>query len=101
MAEYIAREVLLAQLREMESYDASPMYWRGYDDCVETILKRLPPMLCRWYMGGGFGTKKNLSTSVPRRPSADLIITLRLRISNMVFIMRIGVRIAARRWTEA
>lgn len=39
MAEYIAREVLLAQLREMESYNASPMYRRGYDDCVETILK--------------------------------------------------------------
>ena len=26
MAEYIAREVLLAQLRAMESYNASPMY---------------------------------------------------------------------------
>ena len=39
MAEYIAREVLLAQLRAMESYNASPMYRRGYDDCVEAILK--------------------------------------------------------------
>lgn len=48
MAEYIAREVLLAQLRAIESYNASPMYRRGYDDCVEAILKRLPPMLYRW-----------------------------------------------------
>lgn len=39
MAEYIAREVLLAQLRAMESYNASPMYRRGYDDCVATVLK--------------------------------------------------------------
>ena len=39
MAEYIAREVLLAQLRAIESYNASPMYRRGYDDCVEAILK--------------------------------------------------------------
>lgn len=39
MAEYIAREELLAQLRAMESYNASPMYRRGYDDCVEAILK--------------------------------------------------------------
>ena len=38
MAEYIAREVLLAQLRAMESYNVSPMYRRGYDDCVVTIL---------------------------------------------------------------
>lgn len=38
MAEYIAREVLLAQLRAMESYNASPMYRRGYDDCVVTVL---------------------------------------------------------------
>lgn len=38
MAEYIAREELLAQLRAMESYNASPMYRRGYDDCVEAIL---------------------------------------------------------------
>lgn len=39
MAEYIAREELLAQLRAMESYNVSPMYRRGYDDCVEAILK--------------------------------------------------------------
>lgn len=39
MAEYIAREVLLAQLRAMESYNVSPMYRRGYDDCVTTVLK--------------------------------------------------------------
>lgn len=38
MAEYIAREVLLAQLRAMESYNVSPMYRRGYDDCVATVL---------------------------------------------------------------
>lgn len=38
MAEYIAREVLLAQLRAMESYNVSPMYRRGYDDCVVTVL---------------------------------------------------------------
>lgn len=39
MPEYIAREVLLAQLRAMESYNVSPMYRRGYDDCVATVLK--------------------------------------------------------------
>ena len=38
MAEYIAREVLLAQLRAIESYNVSPMYRRGYDDCVVTVL---------------------------------------------------------------
>ena len=38
MAEYIAREELLAQLRAMESYNVSPMYRRGYDDCVATAL---------------------------------------------------------------
>lgn len=38
MAEYIAREELLAQLRAMESYNVSPMYRRGYDDCVATVL---------------------------------------------------------------
>ena len=38
MAEYIAREALLAQLRAMESYNVSPMYRRGYDDCVATVL---------------------------------------------------------------
>ena len=38
MAEYMAREVLLAQLRAMESYNVSPMYRRGYDDCVATVL---------------------------------------------------------------
>lgn len=38
MAEYIARGVLLSQLRAMESYNASPMYRRGYDDCVVTVL---------------------------------------------------------------
>ena len=34
MAEYIAREVLLAQLRAMESYNVSPMYRRGYDEAI-------------------------------------------------------------------
>ena len=38
MAEYIAREELLAQFRAMESYNVSPMYRRGYDDCVATVL---------------------------------------------------------------
>lgn len=52
MAEYIPREVLLAQLRAMESYNASPMYRRGYDDCVEAILKTpsadvVPVVHCR------------------------------------------------------
>ena len=52
MAEYIAREVLLAQLRAMESYNVSPMYRRGYDDCVEAILKApaadvVPVVRCR------------------------------------------------------
>lgn len=37
--EYIAREALLEQLKAMESYNASPMYRHGYDDCVEAILK--------------------------------------------------------------
>ena len=37
--EYIAREALLEQLKAMESYNTSPMYRRGYDDCVEAILK--------------------------------------------------------------
>lgn len=37
--EYISREALLEQLKAMESYNASPMYRRGYDDCVEAILK--------------------------------------------------------------
>ena len=37
--EYIAREALLEQLKAMESYNNSPMYRRGYDDCVEAILK--------------------------------------------------------------
>lgn len=57
MAEYIAREVLLAQLRAMESYNASPMYRRGYDDCVETILKApaadvVPVVHGRWLHSG-------------------------------------------------
>lgn len=39
MAEYINREELLANLQTMESYNTSPMYRRGYDDCVATILK--------------------------------------------------------------
>lgn len=38
MAEYIEREALLAQFKAMESYNVSPMYRRGYDDCVATVL---------------------------------------------------------------
>lgn len=38
MTEYIEREALLDQLRAMESYNVSPMYRRGYDDCVATVL---------------------------------------------------------------
>ena len=36
--EYIAREALFEQLKAMESYNTSPMYRRGYDDCVATVL---------------------------------------------------------------
>lgn len=54
MAEYIAREVLLAQLRAMESYNVSPMYRRGYDDCVEAILKApaadVVPVVHGWWI---------------------------------------------------
>lgn len=63
MAEYIAREELLAQLRAMESYNASPMYRRGYDDCVEAILKApaadVVPVVrckdCKWFVDNNGG----------------------------------------------
>lgn len=63
MAEYIAREVLLAQLRAMESYNVSPMYRRGYDDCVEAILKApaadVVPVVrckdCKWFVDNNGG----------------------------------------------
>ena len=63
MAEYIAREELLAQLRAMESYNASPMYRRGYDDCVEAILKApaadVVPVVrckdCKWFADNNGG----------------------------------------------
>lgn len=63
MAEYIAREVLLAQLRAMESYNVSPMYRRGYDDCVEAILKApaadVVPVVrckdCKWFADNNGG----------------------------------------------
>ena len=38
MIEYINREALLAQLKEKASYNVSPMYRRGYDDCAATVL---------------------------------------------------------------
>lgn len=63
MAEYIAREVLLAQLRAMESYNVSPMYRRGYDDCVGAILKApaadVVPVVrckdCKWFVDNNGG----------------------------------------------
>lgn len=63
MAEYIAREELLAQLRAMESYNVSPMYRRGYDDCVEAILKApaadVVPVVrckdCKWFVDNNGG----------------------------------------------
>ncbi len=39
MSEYIGREALLAELEEMESHNVSPMYRRGYDDCVAAVKK--------------------------------------------------------------
>lgn len=59
MAEYITREVLLAQLRAMESYNVSPMYRRGYDDCVATVLKMpaadvVPVVHGRWDDSGRY-----------------------------------------------
>ena len=59
MAEYIAREVLLAQLRAIESYNASPMYRRGYDDCVVTVLNApaadvVPVVHGRWDDSGRY-----------------------------------------------
>lgn len=54
MAEYIAREELLAQLRAMESYNVSPMYRRGYDDCVATVLNAttadVVPVVHGWWI---------------------------------------------------
>lgn len=57
MTEYIEREALLEQLRAMESYNASPMYRRGYDDCVATVLKAptadvTPVVHGRWLHSG-------------------------------------------------
>ena len=59
MAEYIAREVLLAQLRAMESYNVSPMYRRGYDDCVVNVLNApaadvVPVVHGRWDDSGRY-----------------------------------------------
>ena len=59
MAEYIAREELLAQLRAMESYNVSPMYRRGYDDCVATVLNApaadvVPVVHGRWDDSGRY-----------------------------------------------
>lgn len=57
--EYISREALLEQLKAMESYNASPMYRRGYDDCVEAILKTpaadvVPVVHGRWDDSGRY-----------------------------------------------
>ena len=57
-------------------------------------------MLRQWCMDTEFGTKKNLSTSAPRA-IADLIITIRLRFSTMVFNMQITAPTAAQRWTDS
>ena len=55
--EYIAREALFEQLKAMESYNTSPMYRRGYDDCVATVLNApaadvVPVVHGRWLHSG-------------------------------------------------
>lgn len=80
MAEYIEREVLIAQLRAMESYNVSPMYRRGYDDCVEAILKapaadvapvvhgrwieKTVPEGCRYFECSNCGAHENRHTAI-------------------------------------
>lgn len=61
--EYIAREALLEQLKAMESYNTSPMYRRGYDDCVATVLNAptadVVPVVrckdCKWFVDNNGG----------------------------------------------
>ena len=80
MAEYIAREELLAQLRAMESYNVSPMYRRGYDDCVATVLnaptadvvpvvhgrwiEKTVPEGCRYFECSNCGAHENRHTAI-------------------------------------
>ena len=61
--EYIAREALFEQLKAMESYNTSPMYRRGYDDCVATVLNApaadVVPVVrckdCKWFADNNGG----------------------------------------------
>lgn len=61
--EYIAREALFEQLKAMESYNTSPMYRRGYDDCVATVLNApaadVVPVVrrkdCKWFVDNNGG----------------------------------------------
>ena len=95
MAEYIAREVLLAQLREMESYNVSPMYRRGYDDCVEAILKAPAADVVPVVHGGGLRK--------PFLKGVDILNAL-IVAHTKTDIQQLKVIIAgdaARRWTEA
>ena len=78
--EYIAREALLEQLKAMESYNTSPMYRRGYDDCVEAILKapaadvapvvhgrwieKTVPECCRYFECSNCGAHENRHTAI-------------------------------------
>lgn len=78
--EYIAREALLEQLKAMESYNTSPMYRRGYDDCVEAILKapaadvapvahgrwieKTVPEGCRYFECSNCGAHENRHTAI-------------------------------------
>lgn len=78
--EYIAREALLEQLKAMESYNTSHMYRRGYDDCVEAILKapaadvapvvhgrwieKTVPEGCRYFECSNCGAHENRHTAI-------------------------------------
>ena len=78
--EYIAREALLEQFRAMESYNVSPMYRRGYDDCVATVLnattadvapvvhgrwiEKTVPEGCRYFECSNCGAHENRHTAI-------------------------------------
>lgn len=47
MAEYIERGELLTRLTKMEGYNVSPMYRRGYDDCI-TAVQNAPTAMDRY-----------------------------------------------------
>lgn len=59
---------LISNLEKMESYNCSPMYRRGYDDCISTIKRQtivdaVEVVRCKdcsfWtYEGVGFSTLK-------------------------------------------